>query len=170
MVHAAASPPRVHVAASDCERIRPGLVAQPVNTVSSLAYCAAGAAVLRNGPRSRGRVSLGLAAIAAGLGSATYHGPGGRAGRAMHDVTAAALAGRIAFALAKPRVGAVRRFVTVGCLTAAVGVHAASRTGRALCRPDSPWQGHALWHLLGAAAVVVVADERSGANGLPPPG
>ena len=34
------------IAASDCERCRPGPVAQPVNTASSLAYVAAGAALV----------------------------------------------------------------------------------------------------------------------------
>ena len=158
VIEPAHSRPSAHVAASDCERIRPTLIAQPVNSVSSLAYCASGAWILSRGPRSLRRSSLAVVAIAAGLGSVAYHGPGGRAGRLFHDVTAAALGGGIALALARPPASAVRRNATVGCLAAAVAVHAASRTDRALCRPDSLWQGHALWHVLGAAVVVMVAE------------
>ncbi len=40
-------------------------------------------------------------------------------------------------------------------LTAGLGavVHASSRTGGPLCRPDSRLQGHALWHLISALAL-----------------
>ena len=36
-----------HVAASDCERVRPGLIGQPANTVSSLAFLLAARPLLR---------------------------------------------------------------------------------------------------------------------------
>lgn len=158
VIEPAISRPGAHVAASDCERIRHARIAQPVNTVSSLAYCASGAWILSRGPRSRRRLSLAAMAIAAGLGSVAYHGPGGRAGRLVHDVTAAALGGGIALALVRPPSSVARRRAAVGCLAAAVAVHATSRTDRVLCRPDSLWQGHALWHVLGAAAVVMAAE------------
>jgi hypothetical protein len=144
-----------HVAVDDCERIRPGLVAQPVNTMSSLAYCAAGAWVLLQAPMNRPRLALGAAAVAAGLGSALYHGPGGQACRRLHDGSAVLLTGAIAASL--PRRPTARRAATVGCLLAGSAVHAASRSGRPLCRPDSIIQGHALWHVLTAAAVVLAA-------------
>jgi hypothetical protein len=38
-------------------------------------------------------------------------------------------------------------------LVAAAGINALSRTGGPWCRPDSPVQGHALWHVLTAAAL-----------------
>jgi hypothetical protein len=38
-------------------------------------------------------------------------------------------------------------------LAAGALVHARSRTGCRWCRPRSHWQGHALWHLLSAAAL-----------------
>ena len=153
-----------HIAVSDCERIRPGLIAQPVNTVSSLAYCAAGAWVLRR-PRSLRRVALGISAIAAGVGSVAYHGPGGRAGKLVHDSSAAALAGTIAIAFATGPASLRRRLVTLGCLGAGAAVHASSRSDRVLCRPDSILQGHALWHALGAAAVLTVADTTESVSG-----
>ena len=76
-----------HVAASDCERCRHGVVAQPANAASSLAYVGAGGVILqrnRDAPR-RSEVVLGWSAIAAGLGSVAYHGPGTTLGRFAHD-------------------------------------------------------------------------------------
>jgi hypothetical protein len=148
-----------HVALGDCERIRAGAVGQPVNTVSSLAYVVAGAWLAR---RRRGGVEglVPLAAVAAGIGSVAYHGPGTPLGRRGHDVSALVLAlvtgahvvGR------RSRIGVGR--AVVGSAVLAVGgvVHAGTRTGRPWCRPDSRWQGHAAWHLLSATAVAVLAD------------
>lgn len=45
----------------------------------------------------------------------------------------------------------------VGLLVAGGLLHAWSRTGQVLCHPDSPLQGHALWHLVAALAVVAAA-------------
>lgn len=92
-----------HVAAGDCERCRPGVVAQPVNTMSSLALTAAGwLAVRRAGssahPHRRGEAVIGWSAVAAGLGSVAYHGPGGRLGRQFHDGSLVALLAAVAVA------------------------------------------------------------------------
>jgi hypothetical protein len=79
-----------HVAASDCERCRPGLVAQPVNAMSSLAFVATGIALVAGADRAVGSsadAAVGWAAVAAGLGSVAYHGPGTSAGRYVHDAT-----------------------------------------------------------------------------------
>jgi hypothetical protein len=159
MSEAATGLPRAHVAMSDCERVRPSLIAQPVNTASSLALCAGGAWILRRRPRTRRRLALGAAAIAAGVGSVAYHGPGGRGARVLHDLTAIALGGALGAALVSPRGRAERRLGAAGCLAVAAVVHRASRTDRVLCRPDSLWQGHALWHVLVAVAVALTADE-----------
>jgi len=145
---------QLHIAVSDCERCRPGLIAQPVNTASSLAYCAAGVWVLRR-PRTIRRVAVGAAAIAAGIGSVAYHGPGGRAGKLVHDASVAALVATLAFATGSAT--GHRRLATFGCIGAGVVIHTSSRTGRPLCKPDSILQGHALWHAFTAAAVVAAA-------------
>ncbi len=147
-----------HVAAADCERCRPGAVAQPVNTVSSLAYVVAGAAVLwaerdhPPRPEPTPRQALGWAAVAAGLGSVAYHGPGTALGRYAHDASllsllgtmavedAEALAGRevapaalaviptVAAVLAHPRTSAVAQ-AAIGGAAAVVGAARAVRTG-----------------------------------------
>jgi hypothetical protein len=144
-----------HVATDDCERLRAGLIAQPVNSGSSLAYCAVGAWILRGRPVTFHTVALGTSAIAAGVGSVLYHGPGGRAGRLVHDATAALLAGVTVVALTRRH--APQRASAVACLAAAGALHTASRSGRVLCRPDSLLQGHAGWHVLTAAALVLAS-------------
>jgi Ceramidase len=86
----------VGVAESDCELLRDGLVAQPVNTLSSLAYVVVGVWILLritrgDVPRRGVGVALGAATISVGLGSVAFHGPGGDGGRFVHDFSIAAL-------------------------------------------------------------------------------
>lgn len=117
-----------HVASGDCERCRPGLVAQPANTVSSLAYVAAGALILRSSrrrPTRRSEVLVGWAAVAAGLGSIAYHGPGTTSGRYFHDTSLLALVGLVAVAdveLASGREAPVAALVGVAA-GASLGAH-----------------------------------------------
>ena len=62
---------------SDCERIVVGALAQPVLAVTSLAYVAAGIAVLCWAMRMRALLAgtAGLVLMAVGAGSFAYHGP-----------------------------------------------------------------------------------------------
>lgn len=208
---------RSHVAAGDCERCRPGLVAQPVNTVSSLAFCVAGLIIARRARRNArmgisphttsAETALGWSAFAAGLGSVAYHGPGTRAGQVFHDASlltmlgalvvddvvhltgrpapptvlailptaataasasrwsmlAQVLTGAAASAAEIDRVrreGASARSGARSCLqgvlTALAGLgHLLGRTGGPLCRPDSIWQAHAVWHTAMAATILL---------------
>jgi hypothetical protein len=80
----------VPLGAGDCERLRDGLVAQPVNTASALAYLLAAAWLARRGARldaasRRETLAFGLAVAAAGVGSVDFHGPGSPAARWLHD-------------------------------------------------------------------------------------
>lgn len=90
---------RGHIAAGDCERCRDGVVAQPVNTVSSLAFVVAGLFVAcrasTRGEACRAETALGWSAVAAGLGSVAYHGPGTRAGQILHDASLLAMLGAL---------------------------------------------------------------------------
>jgi Ceramidase len=84
------------VGTSDCEHIGQGLLAQPVNTLSSLAYVVAGILLLRRAlvARSSQRVVLTVYAatvVAVGLGSVTFHGPMPSWGRFVHDPSIAAV-------------------------------------------------------------------------------
>lgn len=143
-----------HAAVGDCERIRPGLIGQPANTVSSAAFVLAAVPLLRASRRPRGRAWAAVAAAAAleGIGSIGYHGPGGRASKLVHDLGLVALVATTATALATDPEARVRpRAAVLGTL--ALALHALSRTGGPLCACNSPLQGHALFHLVAAAAL-----------------
>ncbi len=144
-----------HVAWSDCERIRPGLVGQPMNAASSLAFVAAAIPIARRARAARSPTWSAVAASTAlaGLGSVAYHGPGGRRSKAVHDVGIAALVATLAIArlTERPRHLRPRAAALAG---GAFVLHALSRTGGPLCSCESRVQGHALFHVLAAAAVV----------------
>lgn len=151
-----------HVAVSDCEQIRPGLVGQPANTVSSLAFVAAAVPIAR-AARRRGRPAwLAVAAATAieGLGSVAYHGPGGRQAKRLHDAGIVALVATLAVAVAADGTPVHHRPRTAGLTAAAVALHALSRTGGPLCSCRSPLQGHAVFHVLAAAALASAAEQR----------
>jgi hypothetical protein len=155
----------VALAAGDCERLHQGLVAQPVNTATALAYVAVGAWLLGR------RRAFGLAVVVAGVGSVDYHGPASPAARLLHDGGLYAVVGLVAWhevarrvrrarraRAGVPWVGWTRRRRTAyRAALAAAGLGAAcwwaGRTGSPLCHPDSLLQGHAAWHLLGATAL-----------------
>ena len=156
--------------AGDCERLHAGLIAQPVNTASSLAYVAVGAWVIGRGLRAGadgrpgpGPVVFGLAVAAAGVGSVDYHGPGSPAARLLHDGGLYAVVGLVAWhevvrrARATRAVWTTRRRAAYRAALAATAAGAAcwwlGRTASPWCDPDSLLQAHAAWHLLGAAAL-----------------
>jgi hypothetical protein len=149
-----------HVACGDCERIRPGPLGQPANAVTSLAFVAAAVPVWR-WSRRPGRGAWAAVATASafeGLGSVAYHGPGGRVSKWLHDAgLVALLAAAGGVAATDPDVLRRPRPAPLLLATAAVALHALSRTGRPLCRPDARVQGHAAFHLLAAAALVAAA-------------
>ncbi|WP_225753415.1 hypothetical protein [Actinotalea sp. Marseille-Q4924] len=64
-------------------------------------------------------------------------------------------------ARAEPAVRA-RALVAVGLLALGGLVGTLSRAGGPLCDPASVWQGHAAWHVLSAAALVVLAPALGG--------
>jgi hypothetical protein len=153
--------------AGDCERLHDGLIAQPVNTASALALVAVGAWLAGRGlragavPARPASVGFGLVVAAAGVGSVDYHGTGSPAARLLHDGTLYAVAGFVAWREVARRVGrarlAPRRRAAYRAALAAAAAGAAcwwlGRTASPVCDPDSLLQGHAAWHLLGAAAL-----------------
>ena len=146
---------------SDCERIRPGLIGQPSNTVSSFAFVLAAVPV---GRRARDRHSLAWAGVAAsaalvGLGSAAYHGPGGRLAKVVHDAGLVALTATVATARLSERPLQVPPRAAALAVVA-VTLHTLSRTGGPLCSCDSRLQGHAVFHVIAAAALVAAAPRR----------
>lgn len=125
---------RDHVAASDCERCRPGLVAQPVNAASSLAFVVAGAAMVATagrpgsaGAARGGEAAVGWAAVAAGLGSVAYHGPGTALGRYLHDASLLALLAGVVVADAARITGRPVPRAALGAVPVVAAVGAAPR-------------------------------------------
>lgn len=155
------SSPIHHVAASDCERIRPGLVGQPANTISSLAFVAAALLIARRARAAGSPAWAGVAASAAveGIGSVAYHGPGGRLAKSVHDAGLVALVvtTTVARLTEQPR---QLRPGAAALGAAAFALHALSRTGGPLCSSNSRVQGHAAFHVLAAAALVATCPSR----------
>jgi hypothetical protein len=84
------------VGGSDCEHIGQGLLAQPANTLSSVAYVVAGLLLLWRALAARpsARVTLivySLSVMGVGVGSAAFHGPMPGWGRFAHDLSIAAV-------------------------------------------------------------------------------
>lgn len=147
-----------HVAVSDCERIRPGMIGQPANAMSSLAFVIAAVPIAARARDRRSRTWAAVAASAAfeGIGSVAYHGPGGRVSKAVHDVGLVALIASLATARLTERPVQLRpRAAALG--VAAGLLHTLSRTGGPLCSCNSRLQGHAVFHVLAAAALVAAS-------------
>jgi hypothetical protein len=156
-------PTAVHVAVSDCERIRPGLIGQPSNTFSSLAFVLAAVPIARRARDQHSMAWAGVAASAAieGVGSVAYHGPGGRLAKLVHDAGLVALTATMATARLHERPLRVRPRAAVLAVAAFV-LHSLSRTGGPLCSCNSRLQGHAVFHVIAAAALVAAAAPRRG--------
>jgi hypothetical protein len=77
-------------AAVDCEQVHAGLLAQPANSLSSLAFVAAGIWIVARARRTATNVHaivVGLATIAVGVGSLAFHARNGAAAHRLHDTT-----------------------------------------------------------------------------------
>jgi len=82
------------VGGSDCEHIGRGLLAQPANALSSLAYVLAGVLLLWRALAGRSSAQFAPAVyagtvIGVGIGSAAFHGPMPAWGRFTHDLSIA---------------------------------------------------------------------------------
>ena len=73
-------------AAADCEAIGKGLLSQPVNSVTTVAFVVAGIWIIWRRPD---RSWVGAALIATGFGSLLFHGPMPSGATWAHDVTLA---------------------------------------------------------------------------------
>lgn len=154
---------------ADCEELHDGLLGQPVNTLTSFAYVAAGiwlasrAARLPRGRRAAAGWYAGLMAVT-GLGSVAYHGPQFAGAQVLHDVPIAGVLGiGVVVPLVRrrrhqPAVPGWSAGVGAGMATAAIvagGAYIGGRTSSPLCRPDSWMQLHGLWHVATAAVTAL---------------
>ena len=135
----------------DCELLRAGWPAQPINSASAVAFVLAAAVLWRREKRLAAPLAL-----LAGVGSIWFHAAPSDAASWVHDI---GLYGLLAVAAVELwRELAAGRPPLLAASLAGVGllVWFFSRTGGALCDPESVLQGHALWHVLAAAAVVTL--------------
>lgn len=111
---------------SDCEHIGRGLLAQPTNTLSSLAYVVAGLLLLWRAfaVRSHARTACTVYAVTVvgvGVGSVAFHGPMPAWGRFAHDLSiATVLAFVIGYDVALARASTVPRGLAVSGALAGV--------------------------------------------------
>jgi hypothetical protein len=143
---------------TDCERIIVGgALAQPVLAITSLAYVAAGIAVLFWATRSRAPLAgaAGVALVAVGAGSFAYHGPQPSWAELAHDwpIVAAGAVYVVGLARSGRRQWRSTWAAAAGVFALGLAAYAAGRSGSPLCRPDSLWQYHGAWHVLSAAAL-----------------
>lgn len=74
------------------------------------------------------------------------------------QVAVAVVAVALTLLRARDRPRSTRAIVwSVGLLAVGATIGALSRSGGPLCDPDTIWQGHAAWHVLASAALVVLA-------------
>lgn len=144
---------RQHPAACDCERIRPGFIAQPANALSSLAYVVAGVGLCLRARRREDAAPtsmvFGVLVAANSVGSVGFHGPGGRVGHWLHDT---ALLGTMATMVVENVVSMGERGTraAVPAATVATGVAAAALVA-------APASTNALSAAVGAAATTTQA-------------
>jgi hypothetical protein len=82
----------IAIGESDCESIGTGVLAQPVNAISSLAFAVFGFIVLfsiraQDKIERENRLIIAILMIATGIGSVLFHGPQGPLSHFLHDVT-----------------------------------------------------------------------------------
>lgn len=193
------------VADPHCEPYTDGLLGQPSNTVTSLAFVVAGVAVAagRRGARPA-RTWYATLVVAVGVGSMVQHGPNPIGADLVHDLPLIALLAYVAVDAASdalgrrlshvwwvvpslalsplvviaPRAGDLAQValavVAVGLFLRRLLMHPAwrptilasmgllaiggtigtlSRGGWPLCAAIAPFDGHAVWHVLAAAAL-----------------
>ncbi len=141
---------------SDCERIVGAVLAQPVLAITSLAYVAAGMAVVFWAVRVTGLLAgvAGVTLIAVGVGSFAYHGLQPSWADLAHDwpIVAAGAVYVAGLARSARRQRRSTWMTAAGIFALGLAAYVAGRSGSPLCRPDSLWQYHGAWHVLSATA------------------
>lgn len=155
---------------TDCESLAEGVLAQPINALSSLTFLVAGSVILLLLHRSTSSIpamtwvaSALLALI--GLGSFDYHGSQSAIANLLHNASILFLLALLGMVLVARLIRRTPLFpglshyqllwvgvlILAGCVCYGFG-----RTGSALCSPASPFQWHALWHTLAAAISALI--------------
>lgn len=154
---------------SDCEALSEGLIAQPINAVTSLAFVVAGVIIWFRLPadqRWRAGGGYALLVILIGLGSVLYHGPQTVGAKPAHDLPIPGLIAYVAILVFVrwrggrtpfPGSSGLRWGALVAASILAPVMYAAGRTGSPLCDPDRLLQLHGIWHVSIAVAFAILA-------------
>lgn len=146
---------------SDCERVVDAALAQPVLTLTSLAYVAAGLFAVIWAARVRAPLSgaAGVALVAVGAGSFAFHGPQPSWAGPAHDWPIVALGAICVAGLARSwsRRDWAGWPIATAVFAVGLGAYVAGRSGSPLCEPDSIWQFHGAWHIISAVAAFAAA-------------
>jgi hypothetical protein len=155
---------------SDCEAFQQGLLAQPVNSLTSLGYVVAGAWVGTRAvrqPRAERPWAWAYAAVLVlvGLGSVDFHGTQSIIAKPLHDwpiviliLLSLVIAVRSWRRDRKPFPG-LRRGVGLALAITAVAAplaFALGRTAALACYPSALLQLHGLWHILTAVGFALI--------------
>lgn len=168
---------------ADCETLHGGLLGQPINTLTSFGYVAAGVWLLErtrrlpSDQRTAARLYGAFMALT-GAGSVAYHGPQFAGAQLLHDLP---IVGVLGIGVGVPvlrrlrgdpvvpvapvvpvrpqvrRAPSQRMSLAVGLVAIAGLAFVGGRTDSPVCDPDSLVQLHGLWHLCTAAAATVWA-------------
>ena len=135
---------------SDCEALGDGVLAQPVNAVSSGIYLVVGLVlVARAAPRQTAervtQILYGLAVASVGIGSIAFHGPQPPGARLLHDLTIAA----VFSVIAARNLGTLRKWSEA----AVIAAFAVMTLGVGLVMALSPDAGNAVTGVVAVAAV-----------------
>lgn len=139
----------------DCELISAGLVAQPVNTVSSLFFVVVAIALWRTAWRLES-----VAIFLAGVGSIWFHAAPSSAGEWLHDIGLYAAIAVAALAVWQRLSDGEPPVLAFGVFGTGAMVWFFSRSDGPLCDPGSLLQGHAVWHGLAAVAFWLLYTRR----------
>ena len=138
----------------DCELITDGLLAQPVNAISSLAFLVSASALVRSGLRIHAALMAALA-----VGSVLFHGFPSSVSSVVHDLALLALVITVvAIVFRRP---SIALSWPMALLVGGLVVWFFSRTGGPLCDPTSTVQGHAIWHLVAAIGVTLIFQQET---------
>jgi hypothetical protein len=153
------------MAATDCEAVATGWLAQPVLAITSLAYVLVGIGIVTASRRS-GAVAVGVIVTMVGIGSVAFHGPQPAWAGLAHDVPIGLLAAAIVVdGMRASRNGGLREYAielrpAAGLMALAIVTYTVGRTGGPLCDPDGAFQFHGAWHVLSAVAIGLWAHAR----------
>jgi 8-oxo-dGTP diphosphatase len=153
----------------DCEAIQAGILAQPINAISSAAYLIAAIVIVFQARRlSAGQIQSWLFAgvlTLVGVGSVDFHGPQSPWAQFAHDAPIVVLVAWIAILVllrwrqgtrVLPGFNRARVAGLIVVMSLALLAFFAGRTDSVGCDPDSVLQPHAAWHVLTAIGFLLI--------------